>query len=165
MSSILYIIYENTETTPTTYYPEVYSRADIDIDQIASLINEAHKTIDVALVKVTLLEMAEVIKRELADGYWVSFDDFMTFQTGINAESTDTEIYLDEDDLQVIGYVYNVFTDAVEDAATFELLKYGFPRVPWILTAIESKYDLPDHVFENYGLIITGEDFAANSTS
>ena len=164
MSTILYIIYENTETTPTTYYPEVYSRADIDIDQIASLINEAHQTIDVALIKVTLLEMAEVIKRELADGYWVSFDDFMTFQTGINAESTDTEIYLDEDDLQVIGYVYNAFTDAVEDAATFELLKYGFPRAPWILSAVDSKYGLVDHVVDNHGLTITGEDFVIDKS-
>ena len=164
MSTILYIIYENNETTPTTYYPEVYSRTDIDIDQIASLINEAHQTIDVALVKVTLLEMAEVIKRELADGYWVSFDDFMTFQTGINAESTDTEIYLDEDDLQVIGYVYNAFTDAIEDAATFELLKYGFPRAPWILSAVDSKYGLVGHVVDNHGLTITGEDFVIDKS-
>jgi hypothetical protein len=164
MSSILYIIYENTETTPTTYYPEVYSRADIDIDQIASIINEAHQTIDVALAKVTLLEMAKVISLELSSGYWVSFSDFMTFQTEINAESEDTEIYIDEDDLEVIGYVYNDFTDAVESAATFELLKYGFPREPWILTAIETKYNLPDHVVDNHGLIITGEDFVVDKS-
>jgi len=159
MSSILYIIYENNTTTPASYYPEASPRADIGIEQISSIINETHPTIDADLAMVTLLEMAEVIKRELSSGSWVQIGDFVTFQTLINAESDSVIIYFDDDNLEVIGYVYKDFAEAIGDAATFELLRYGFPREPWIQSAIESKYGLIDHVIDNHGLTITGEDF------
>lgn len=164
MSTILYEVNEDTTTDPVSYYPSAVSRGDLTEDDLAKLISDAEPTLSEVVCKTTILLIGEVFAEYLARGLFVDLDGFIIFDMTFTSTFEFPNSWIDYDLFEPEGYCHSSFVQNVLDNAEFELLRYTFPRAPYIVGCNETEKSMADHVQTLTGLVIDGEDFAIDTS-
>lgn len=163
MTSILYEINEDTTTTPTTYYPSVVIRADVNENQISEKINNIQPEISEEIILAILLTLGKVVTPKLAEGYFYELDDFWSLSTDFDNNLEYYDEVVRSEDFIVIGYSLKEYDQDVESIATFELYRYTFPTIPFISNTFDYTTNYLDFIQHLKSFYIEGEDFGINS--
>jgi hypothetical protein len=162
MPTILYNAVEDSSTVPSTYTPEFVERAELGIEEISTLINDANPTIPVDAITQIIVGFSNVLSWQLNWGNWAAIDDFATWYSDISTLLADYTDDIDDDDFEPVVDTYDSFESEIAEIATYELNDIIDPAIPYISSSYASD-NVQNYVGYLKGLYVVGERFNINN--
>jgi len=153
---------DNKLTTPPSYaaFPVVSNR--IDIDQLATLINEQIPTISVPAIKAVLICFEKEVKHQLSKGNGITLENFLSIYPSISQRINNEDDQIFKSSVEINLNLAITLVEEIRAVITFEKLPYIPIKQPEILSAFDSNSGIERWINGESGFTLRGNNLRYN---
>lgn len=161
MPAVQYEVQKNSLTKPPSYYPRVVPRAILNLNSIASLINEKNPGLPVQTVITILETLRDVIMEQVSNGSTCTIEKFISFRPKLSGKMVNSTDPLPADSFTINTLISDPFQQELATKAKFEKLRVA-EKSPSVASALDTNTGILNLVRADYGLQIDGAQMLYN---